>query len=141
MLLAWLDAGILTATDEEALRIQQLKDMWHAVERAFQVPEMIAVFVHSTLAHVVVTLLGTLISELTPDLDAEFANFQSALNVFKESFNTIAREVLQALLFDKVLGDELREIAHPEIPYYAKQHGVFVLGGWDEELRFLRLRA
>jgi hypothetical protein len=132
MLLGWVDAGILNATEDEVERISFLTNQWSALEAGLGMLE---------LPPGVAPIVSAVLILVKPDFEGQFADFQSTLKVFRESFNTLGREVLKELLFTKIPEDERSTSSHPEIPRYAGLHGVFVLGGWDEELRFLRLRA
>ena len=132
MFLGWVDASLLNATEDEAERIDFLMNQWSALEAGLGMLE---------LPPGVGPIVSAVLILLRPDWEGQFADFKSALKVFRESFNTLAREVLKELLFTKVPEDERTTFSHPEIPRYAGLHGVFVLGGWDEELRFLGLRA
>ena len=136
MFLAWLDAGVLTAIEDEALRIEMLKEQWLAMELFFGLLTSIP-----GIPDILGPAVGAVFVGLRPDFEGNFVNFQSALKVFRESFNTIAQEVLKELLFSKVPEDERLTSSHPEIARYTQIHGGSVLMGWDDELRFLGLRA
>jgi hypothetical protein len=81
-------------------------------------------------------LAGEVVNRLTPDFLREFADYNSIMKVFRNSFNTIAVETLKTLI-DDTLQPKQRFANNRVISRVVANHGAFVLRGWDEELRFL----
>jgi V8-like Glu-specific endopeptidase len=142
MFLAWIDAGTQLANTDVAARIAAHRQQWQETQDLVGTAGTLLGFLPG-LGGVVATgveqAVQALLQASPPDFDRPQRDHAGAMTAMRHAYRDLTAHLLRGLLLARYPSAPV--VTHlplkPELESIIREHAVHVLGGWQDELRFL----